>query len=78
MNIEWKGLEPLNMQSCNFCQYSAYDIDKGFYCRLHKDLIIEGVQRYEVVECDDYKTPMLTNYRRRYDLERELKKNGKT
>lgn len=74
MKIQWKGLEPLSMQSCNFCKNSAYDIDKGFYCRLHKELKIEGVKQYEVVECEDYKTPMLTDYRRRYDLERKLRK----
>lgn len=74
MKIQWKGLEPLSIQNCDHCQNSAYDIDKGFYCRLHKELKIEGVKRYEVVECDDYKTPMLTDYRRRYDLERELRK----
>ena len=72
--IEWKGLEPLSLQTCDKCQNSAYDIEKGFYCRKHKDLKIEGVKRYEVVECDDYLTPMLTDYRRRYDLESQLKK----
>lgn len=69
------GLDPLNQHNCMFCQCSYYDIGQGYVCKHFGTLTAE--EYIQVNDCEAFLTRYLTDYGRRYDLERELKKKKK-
>lgn len=74
VKVNFKELDPLSIKSCNHCKHIYYDIDKGFRCPIHKDIEYTGAMIYMVNDCEDYLSCYVNDYRRRYDLERELEK----
>lgn len=74
--MNYYGLDPKSLTNCNFCQHHAYDLGKGHICTQSSPYkMIERL--FEVNDCEHYKTPFLNDYRRRYDLERELERARK-
>lgn len=72
----WTHLDPLDLHTCEHCQQSILDLGLGMLCRVH-DVIISPQDFHKVVECADWKSPYESDYRRRPDLENELKKGTK-
>ena len=71
-------LDTENQHGCWFCQNNHLDIGeygnrRDFVCDITKE-IINGVDYYRPNDCKKYTTILQNDYRKRYDLERELKK----
>lgn len=71
--MKWTILEPLDPCTCEHCQHSVLDLGRGIVCREH-DIIIKPEDYHKVVSCVEWKSPWQNDYRRRYDLEKELTK----
>jgi len=71
------GLDPENMRTCNHCTRSAYDISKGYVCRLHPDTDMSGTLIHEVTDCPDWESPYLSTGNTTPTYDRRINKKFK-
>ena len=72
--VNFKGLDPDDLHTCQHCQHHFHDI--GMNCKVcsKSGQPIAPMDFISVNDCEEYKSPYLSDYRRRTDLENELKK----
>ena len=72
--ITFKGLDPEDLHTCQHCKNAHYDID------IHSMVCPKGIILAEfyiqVNDCKDWLSPYLSDYRRRPDLESQLRKEA--
>lgn len=71
-------LNPDNSHTCSYCKASRFDMGErpGYYCSL-LGIRVTQIQYVSPNDCESYDSIWQNDYRRRYDLERELlKKEG--
>lgn len=84
MNVNFLRLDPEDLYTCNHCQHHYIDIDEMTDRVLHKchqhektgQYIINPMQTHYVNDCELWRSPFISDYRRRPDLENKLKKGG--
>lgn len=84
MNVNFLRLDPEDLHTCNHCQHHYLDIDEMTDRVLHKchqhektgQYIINPMQTHYVNDCELWRSPFISDYRRRPDLENKLKKGG--
>lgn len=72
--VNFLRYDPEDMHDCDHCQNLVLDLGRGLVCRVHDE---EMTYVHAVNDCKDWKSPYLSDYRRRPDLENELKKGTK-
>ena len=73
--VTFKGLDPENMHTCQHCQHSFHDIVNGKMCEYYGH--IPTAYYIQVNDCGAYKSPYMSDYRRRTDMERQLRKESR-
>ena len=71
--VNFKGLDPEDLHTCQHCQHSFHDIDINRKVCSKLGQPIAPMDYISVNDCEEYKSPYLSDYRRRTDLENELK-----
>ena len=72
--VNFLGLDPESLHTCIHCQHSYHDIGLSRKVCAVSGQAIAPMDYLAVNDCMDYKSPYLTDYRRRTDLENELKR----
>lgn len=63
--------DPEDIHDCDHCQHLTFQMSVGLWCSLRN----EKAQNVHMVnDCELWKSPFLSDYRRRHDLERQQKK----
>lgn len=85
MKPNFFDLDPENEHGCHCCQNSFIEFTSNngvnianYRCKLHGDVGMD--EKYNYVrpnDCKDWFSKWQNDYRRRYDLERQLKNNKK-
>ena len=71
--INFKGLDPDDLHTCQHCQHSFHDIGMCQKVCAKSGQPIAPMDYIQVNDCEEYKSPYLSDYRRRTDLENQLK-----
>ena len=71
--VTFKGLDPEDLHTCQHCQHSFHDIGMCQKVCAKSGQPIAPMDYIQVNDCEEYKSPYLSDYRRRTDLENELK-----
>ena len=71
--VNFKGLDPDDLHTCQHCQHSFHDIDINRKVCARSGQPIAPMDYISVNDCEEYKSPYLSDYRRRTDLEKKLK-----
>lgn len=71
--ITFKGLDPDDLHTCQHCQHSFHDIGMNRKACAKSGQPIAPMDYIQVNDCEEYKSPYLSDYRRRTDLENQLK-----
>lgn len=67
------GLDPEKLHTCQHCQHSFHDIGMCRKVCAFSGETIAQMDYISVNDCKNYKSPYISDYRRRADLENELK-----
>ena len=73
--VNFKGLDPEDLHTCQHCQHSFHDIGMCQKVCAKSGQPIAPMDYIQVNDCEEYKSPYLSDYRRRTDLENQLKNN---
>jgi hypothetical protein len=71
--VNFKGLNPDDLHTCQHCKHSFHDIGMNRKTCARSGQPIAPMDYIQVNDCEEYKSPYLSDYRRRTDLENELK-----
>jgi len=71
--VTFKGLDPDDLHTCQHCQHSFHDIGMNRKVCAKSGQPIAPMDYIQVNDCEEYKSPYLSDYRRRTDLENQLK-----
>lgn len=71
--VNFKGLDPDDLHTCQHCQHSFHDIGMNRKVCARSGQPIAPMNYIQVNDCEEYKSPYLSDYRRRMDLENQLK-----
>ena len=71
--VNFKGLDPDDLHTCQKCQHSFHDIGMCQKVCAKSGQPIAPMDYIQVNDCEEYKSPYLSDYRRRTDLENQLK-----
>ena len=71
--VNFKGLDPEDLHTCQHCQHHFHDIGMNRKVCSESGQPIAPMDFISVNDCEEYKSPYLSDYRRRTDLENQLK-----
>ena len=71
--VTFKGLDPDDLHTCQHCQHSFHDIGMCQKVCVKSGQPIAPMDYIQVNDCEEYKSPYLSDYRRRTDLGNGLK-----
>ena len=74
--VTFKGLDPDDLHTCQHCQHSFHDIGMCQKVCAKSGQPIAPMDYIQVNDCEEYKSPYLSDYRRRTDWENQLKNKG--
>lgn len=73
--VTFKGLDVFDLHTCQHCQHQFHDIGINRKVCSKYGHIIAPMDYIKVNDCEEYKSPYISDYRRRTDLENQLKNN---
>ena len=70
--VNFKGLNPDDLHTCQHCQHAYHDTGMQSKVCGKSGERISPMDYLSTNDCELYKSPFLSDYRRRVDLERKL------
>lgn len=72
-------LDPEDLHSCQHCRHLSLDMVTGYFCDIDRtrDFFKRKQEVFMVNDCENYVSHFVSDYRRRPDLEAQLKKAKK-